>query len=150
VLLFGCARSSFVQAGRATLLSINTAVTVMDSAVEQHYLDAPIDDASVDEALDKWSCAFVTIDTTVLVSWAILRRIEAGPPKMDDADVMAFVKSMAEIAPPVMYMLYLGEAYGLDTTPIDPALDAIRKYLGTGEPITVPDGLNCSGVLSHE
>jgi len=35
----------------------------------------------------------------------------------------------------------------MDTTPIDPALDAIRKYLGTGEPIEVPEDLNCSDVL---
>jgi hypothetical protein len=122
----------------------------MDDVVADHYADAPLDDVSVDEALDKWTCAFITVDSAVLVSWAILRRIEAGPPRLDEGDAMAFVKSMAELAPPAMYMLYLGEAYGLDTTPLDPALEAIRKYLGTGDPLDVPESLNCSEVLSHE
>jgi hypothetical protein len=139
-----------VRAGRSTLLSVNAATDIMDNTVTDYYVAAPLDDLTVDEALDKWTCAILTVDTTVLVSWAILRRIENGPPKMEHGDVVDFIAALSDVAPPLMYMLYLGEAYGLDTTPIDPALDAIKKYLGTGEPIEVPDDLNCSEVLSHE
>jgi hypothetical protein len=144
ILTASCAKSQFIQAGRKTILSINEAVTATDKIVAEHYKDAPLDDTSVDEALAKFSCAFTTIDLTMLEGWKILATVEDGPPKIKDSKLRDWVLFAGNITSQIIVLTKMLDLYGIKSDKFSQTLEMLATVTGVPHSPDVPEELDCS------
>ena len=137
-----CSAHQFVQTGRKTILTIESANSALDSIAADYAADPAHDDPKYDKTVDQLTCAVVITDAILLDGWKVLYMVETGPPKLSITDAAKWLDWAGIIIGHMAKVYEILNTAGLKVDGIDKTLDVLSKIVPI--PDAIPDDLECA------